>query len=218
MISECHCGGHLINNEIISVLTCEKCGMEFMLEPEINDRPVKKNNYIASRHGASNISGILKLRPPKIPADELTEVICKIRVWLSERPFIKNPTCEVIRTCLSNIKCTTLNSNIPYLCNIINPRNSIPDMSTEEIQIINDKMTLARKILRTFKSTGSNIHVPYTMHRIIDMEYDHDPVKKRKLLANIHMQSPNTLKKHEKTWEKICALSNGELRFRNLDI
>ena len=104
------------------------------------------------------------------------------------------------------VRATALNDHAPLLVKLHGGPSphvlSFHDYRTLSVRF-NRAMELHDEL---FPGGGNKPYYPYFIYKIIEREFQGDPVKLR-LLNSIHLQSRDTVMKNDKTWEQICARS-----------
>lgn len=132
-----------------------------------------------------------------------------------------NIKCEKIREWLQKYKYTDCYDHAPLLRKIITgmhgPSVIPPELTPEErLEILIECSLSLREFENVIRKPEvlhrlekekvlNKFYYPYILWQIINLRVS-DPIKKRKLLECIHLQSDNTLRRNDIIWKEICKI------------
>jgi hypothetical protein len=120
--------------------------------------------------------------------------------------------CAEFRIVIKDLSLTWYNNHIPYVRKIITGYIPIQLTSKEERVILKDFVVVERTfeiiVEETHDDDGKKPNMryyPFFIYKIMEIRII-DERKLHSLLECIHMQSEDTLKKHDMVWKKICDI------------
>lgn len=209
--NKCECGGAFQIRALTSDMICVNCGNIEVIEGTYFDNIDGNRNapYKPSKHCQNWVYRIFGIERIKIP-DDVKE---KIKDCMT-RDNVKKPNCSLIRQYLKELKITKYNNNIVKIRREI---TGIGPPTPSDQQIINICMRFAQidefyMKIKT-KDEKSRRYYPFFIRKAIEIEYSNNVKDKEIILEGIHIQDKSTTEKHDELYEKICEVSNGQLKF-----
>ncbi len=166
--------------------------------------------YVSSKHCEMWIKQIFGIENKIIPE----KVFDKLRRCM-KRDNVVNPTCELLREYLKEIKETKFNGNVVKIKKTLTGIGP-PIPSTEKFTAICDKYTLQDYYYKMVKTKPSRTYYPSFITKAIEEEYQNDKELRELILDGIHLQEYATREYHDQTYEKMCEISQGRLTCKRL--
>ena len=208
----CYCGARMVIMQAISKFHCNACDAYKTIEgvhaadqsqgqTEIKQR---SSGYDPNRHHRTWIEQIQAVANKDFTQTELDT----IDRALVERAVVRSAlTCEYMRTILKIKKMTKYNDFVPLLVKLMGGPTP-PQLTFEDNRVEAVRFARAIELHSIVVPGGGNkMYYPYFIYRIYEHMFRADPYKK-KILQFIHLQSYDTIMKHDKIFEKICDLAN----------
>lgn len=221
----CKCGARMIVKPDHSVLECPQCGRikdlagtvfrDEQFHPQ-DGQKTKHGGYDTSRHYKFHIERLQALENKTFDDTILSRIEQVIRDDGYDR---KSLNCEKMRIILRDtrvstvgkngtlIKGTKLNDHAPLLVKMCGGK-APPILSFKENQLASLRFS---KIMALYDQVvpegGNKPYYPYFIFKIIEHMFRADPTKLR-LIDYIHLQSRDTVIKHDKIYEQICLLAD----------
>uniref|UniRef100_A0A6C0BED4 Viral late gene transcription factor 3 zinc ribbon domain-containing protein n=1 Tax=viral metagenome TaxID=1070528 RepID=A0A6C0BED4_9ZZZZ len=164
--------------------------------------------YVSSKHCEMWIKQIFGIENKIIP----TDVFDKLRRCMN-RDNVNNPTCELLREYLKEIKETKYNGNVVKIKKTLTGIGP-PIPSTEKFNAICVKYTLQDYYYKMVKTKPSRTYYPSFITKAIEDEYYNEKEVCELILDGIHLQEYATREYHDQTYEKMCEISQGRLIYK----
>lgn len=213
----CSCGERMVIIPESSRIHCPKCktfktviGMVFRDEQFYNNdyQKVKHSGYDTSRHYRFHMERLQALENKTFPP----QILKNMEYVIGRDKYDKNKlTCDQVRRILkdSKVNSTKLNDHAPLLVKLLGG-NPPPQLNFEENKIASVRFSKSMQLYDTIVSEkGNKPYYPYFIFKILEHLFRNNP-EKRRILNYIHLQSRETVVKNDKTFEKICELSEPE--------
>lgn len=211
--SNCHNKMKYSDNK--SELYCVNCGNIFILYGNyIEDNFIYNDSYLKTKNTGYDPSKHCRFWIERIQAKESIEIPkkviekvkhCFLRDGLKKKEHI---TCKIIRTYLRELTLSEFNEHVPLIKKILSGK-SPPQLTSAEVQLINIYFSRVIKIFEIIKPPNkvNCPYHPYFIYKILDqiLVNKKDRIRKKEILANIHLQSRDTLIENDKIWKKICS-------------
>ena len=208
----CYCGARMIIMQGISKFHCNICDAYKTIEgihatdcsQGQTDIKQRSSGYDPNRHHRTWIEQIQAVANKDFTQAELD----LLDHALTERAVIRSAlTCEYMRSILKIKKMTKYNDYVPLLVKLMGGPTP-PQLTFEDNRVEAVRFARAIELHSIVVPGGGNkMYYPYFIYRIYEHMFRDDPYKK-KILQFIHLQSYDTIMKHDKIYEKICELAN----------
>lgn len=193
----------------LSEFRCPQCGI---IEPymggityDIANTEKTKTTNNSHRHFLYWITHIQGCENMQISTEELDLIKSKL-------PQTRKVTYKTMRACLKDVKLTKYNANIPSLMYKITKIEPVR-LTSAELQDIEYKFDVITKIYDAdirCKDQKNRPFNPYIIYKICEHKFANNAAKKR-ILQYIHIQSAETVMRHDKIFKKICEKLPPEL-------
>ena len=215
----CQCGKKFLDlyqNELI----CESCGaVKYNGIPVgLSDKFVsskegmqfKNPSYERTKHGEKWLSLIQGKCTMDVPNDVINDV--KKQLYIDGISNKSDITYSIMRKCLSKTNHSKFYDHIPYIKYHIT-KESPPMLSTKEIQKILKWFSIVLDIFekRKDKKKKNCPYYPYFIRKLLEQKFilsedtKEQYEKKCKIISNMHLQSPNTIRQKDQIWRMICS-------------
>lgn len=208
---------------------CESCDIPFMIEDKTaefackNCGFIKKMNGVVfedeqffyqeghrTKHGKYEPIKHAKIWLDRIQAKESIDIpisiINEIKVCIRNKNIsIDIINCELIRQYLKDTSNSSYYNNAALIMKIITGKEPI-QLTDNEIQLVYMYFSRAIQIFQKnneYNDSNCPYH-PYFIYKIIE-QIVVNPERRKSILSCIHLQSRETLIKHDNEWTKICA-------------
>lgn len=177
----------------------------------------KHGTYDPNRHFRFWMDRIQAKERMDFPQDMLDKIESTIRRYYSP-PIVVN--CIIMRDILKDTKLTRYNDHIPLLVKRFTgtspPQLTHNEMRTFAIKF-NKIMEIYEQIVKQDRD-GNRPYYPYFIYKIAEDEFKDNP-EKLKILDYIHLQSDDTIIKHDLIYRQICdnAPDDAGLVYRTTD-
>lgn len=211
----CKCGVKMNILPEHSKLHCPCCGKlkdiigtafkDEQMRPQEGQK-AKHGGYDSGRHCKFHITRLQAIQPKDFSEKDLTNIE---KVLIRDGYDRSKLNCEEMRTVLkdSTVRATNLNEFVPLL---VKKFGGVPPpiLNFEEARILEIVFNKVMQLYDIVVPEGGNKpYYPYFIFKIIENMFANNPEKLR-LLDYIHLQSRDTVIKHDIVFEQICSLSD----------
>lgn len=209
----CQCGGSYKIESKTSESICGKCGnVEKLYGVVFEDEQFFYQEGQRTKHGGYDPTKHCKFWVDRLQAKESAEIpellineikskIVRDNIWL------ENLTCGNIRDYLKEIKKTRFNNHVPLIRKIITGKEP-PQLTDYELKLVYVYFGRVIQIFNKTKpdDTSNSPYHPFFVYKILEQILNKSDQKRRRdeILACIHLQSRDTLIRHDNIWEIIC--------------
>ena len=220
----CKCGTRMDVKPEHSILECPQCGRIKELAGTVfrddqfqpaDGQKTKHGGYDTLRHYKFHIERLQGLENMSFDDD----VIDRIEQVMNADKISKRVLdCEKMRQILRDsrvysvsktgviIKGTKFNDHAPLLVKLCGGQ-APPLLTFKENQLASLRFSKIMALYDQVVPSGNKPYYPYFMLKIFEHMFKDDPDKLR-IIDYIHLQSRDTVIKHDKTYEQICALAD----------
>jgi|SRR3989344_1226892 len=215
----CKCGMKMTINPKTSQLCCELCGKTKILYGTVfEDNQFYNQEGQKTKHGSYDPNRHFKFWMDRIQAKE-NKVFPREDIEIIEaiikRDGYNNAdiTCDLMRKFLKEAKLTSYNDHVPLLLKLITGRQP-PQLTFNENRVFAMKFNKIMMIYHAIiavseEKKGNRPYYPYFIRKIAEQEFAGNK-EKLEILKFIHLQSGDTVTRHDKIYERICANADPE--------
>jgi hypothetical protein len=215
----CKCGMKMSVNPKTSQLCCELCGKTKILYGTVFEdnqfynqegQKTKHGSYDPNRHFKFWMDRIQAKENKTFPKAHLEEIETIIR---RDGYVMVDITCDLMRKFLKESHLSCYNDHVPLLVKLITGKIP-PQLTFNENRVFamkfNKIMTIYHTIVAvTEDKKGNRPYYPYFIRKIAEQEFACN-TEKLKILDYIHLQSGDTVTRHDKIYEIICKNADPE--------
>lgn len=204
-------------DEKMSEFNCSRCGITEPLYGEVfsddqimfhEGARVRNSSYAPTKRCKEWIDRIQARETDSLPE----ELINSIKILIKrDKVFFENINYKLIRGYLSELKMSKYNDNIPSIKKRITQKDP-PQFTDTELRQIHMYFSRVMQILGKINTDKKNCsHHQFFIYKIVEqiMTHPRDHGRRRGILANIHLQSKQTLVRNDEIWAEVCEHIQG---------
>jgi hypothetical protein len=215
----CKCGNRMVVIPKMSQLKCDNCGkIKTLYGTVFEDNQFYNQEGQKTKHGTYDPNRHFKFWMDRIQAKENKtfnkDHITKIEYVINRDGYsLQDIDCDTMRRILKETQLTKYNDHVPLLLKRFTGK-SPPQLTYGEMRIFaikfNKIMSIYQSIIsKNDEKIGNRPYYPFFIRKIAEQVFKNNN-EKLKLLEYIHLQSGDTITRHDVLYKQICDRADPE--------